>query len=152
MRYLKLVVLVMAVLSMLTMRASVAHPGDLPANMLAYVKRDGLMHLIRGQQYILQEMLVGKREIDQAEFVRAAKSLAALFSMIPSTFEPNLTVEISRARPEIWQNWDDFVARAAEFQKLAEELAAMGEIRGAEATIDRVRQFDCGICHDVYRK
>lgn len=129
-----------------------AHPGDLPEAMLAYVKRDGLMHLIRGQQYILHEMLVGKREVDQQEFVRATKSLAALFSMIPSTFEANLTVEQSRAKPEIWQNWDDFVAKAMEFQKQAEEIAAMAEIRGANAALEKVRVFDCGNCHDVYRK
>jgi len=63
----------------------IAHPGDLPDDMLAYVKRDDLMHLIKGQQYILHEMLVGQREVDQEEFVWASKSHAALFSMIPST-------------------------------------------------------------------
>ena len=129
-----------------------AHPGDLPDDLLSYVKRDGLMHLIKGQQYILQEMLIGKREVNQQEFVRAARSLAALFSMVPSTFEKNLTVDVSRAKPEIWQNWVDFTARAAEFQKIAEEIAAMGEIRGAEATMEKVRLFDCNSCHDIYRK
>ncbi len=152
MQYFKVIVVITAFMSMLTVNTSLAHPGDLPEAMLAYVKRDGLMHLIKGQQYILHEMLVGQREVNQEEFVRAAKSLAALFSMIPSTFENNVTVEASRAKPEIWQNWDDFVAKAAEFQKISEEIAAMGEIRGAEATMEKVRQFDCGVCHDVYRK
>lgn len=152
MNRIKLIAVFAALLSALTVTNGAAHPGDLPEAMLAYVKRDGLMHLIRGQQYILHEMLVGKREVDQQEFVRAAKSLAALFSMIPSTFEPNLTVVQSRAKPEIWQNWDDFVAKAMEFQKQAEEIAAMGEIRGAAATLDKVRVFDCGNCHDIYRR
>lgn len=152
MKCLNIIIAIAALMSMLTIQSSMAHPGDLPEDILAYVKRDGLMHLIKGQQYILQEMLVGKRDVNQEEFVRAAKSLAALFSMIPSTFEKNLTVDVSRAKPEIWLNWDDFVSKAAEFQKIAEELAAMGEIRGAQATMEKVRQFDCGSCHDVYRK
>lgn len=140
------------VIGLLPINSGSAHPGDLPDAMLAWVKRDGLMHLIRGQQYILHDMLIGRREVDQQEFVRAARSMAALFSMIPSTFEANLTVPQSRAKPEIWQNWDDFVAKALEFQKQAEEIVALAEIRGADAALEKVRVFDCGVCHDVYRK
>jgi cytochrome c556 len=128
-----------------------AHQPDMSDEMEAYIKRDGLMHLISSQRYILQEMLVGKTEVDQAEFVRAAKSLAAMFSMIPSTFQTNLMVDVSRAKPEIWQNWDDFVSKAEELRKIAEEIAAMAEIHGAEAALERVRQLSCGSCHDPYR-
>lgn len=129
-----------------------AHPPELSEERLAYVKRDGLMHLIHGQRYILQEMLVGIREVDQAEYVRAARSLAYLFSMIPSTFEQNLTVHASRAKPEIWENWDDFVARAKELQMVAEEVAAAAEDQGAKNTLQMVRKLYCGDCHDSYRK
>ena len=152
MNYLKVIVGIAALTLVLAATRGMAHPGDLPEDMLAYVKRDGLMHLIKGQQYILHEMLVSKREVNQEEFVRAAKSLAALFSMIPSTFEKNLTVEQSKAKPEIWQNWDAFVAKAMEFQKNAEEIAATAEIRGAQAALEKVRVFDCGGCHDTYRE
>lgn len=152
MKLIRLAVASVLLLSSLIVSNGFTHPADLPDAMLAWVKRDGLMHLIRGQQYILQEMLIGKREVDQKEFVRAAKSLAALFSMIPSTFGPALTVPQSRAKPEIWENWDDFVARAAEFQKQAEEITAIAEIRGADAALEKVRVFDCGVCHDVYRR
>lgn len=131
---------------------TLAHPPELTAEMLAYVKRDGLMHLINGQRYILQQMLVGMREVDQAEFVRAARSLAMMFSMIPSTFEENLNVEESRALPAIWENWDDFVSKADEMRKIAEEIAAMGEIHGAEATLEKVRLLSCGGCHSIYRR
>ena len=131
---------------------STAHPPSLSEGMGAYVKRDGLMHLIRAQRYILQEMLVGKRQLDQEELIRAARALEALFAMIPSTFEVNAMVDYSRAKPEIWENWDDFVARAEEFRKLSADIAATGEIYGAAAALEKVRLYNCGNCHDTYRK
>jgi cytochrome c556 len=152
MQYFRGAVLLAAFTSLLVAGASRAHQPDLSNEMLVYVKRDGLMHLLYEQRYILQEMLVGKRELDQKEFVRAANSMAALFSMIPSAFEQDLMVDVSRAKPEIWQNWDDFVAKAELMQKMAAELAAMAEIHGAQAMLEKVRQFDCGICHNVYRE
>ena len=129
-----------------------AHQDNLTEEMLAYVKRDGLMHLLNAQRYILQEMLVGRREVDQEEFVRAAGAIATMLAMIPSTFERDLTVPESRARPEIWENWDDFVARAEELRKVAEEIAAMGRIHGAQASLEKVRLLSCGGCHDDYRR
>jgi cytochrome c556 len=129
-----------------------AHPPGISDEMNAYIKRDGLMHLIRAERYILQEMLVGKRELDQAEFVRASKSLAAMFSMIPSTFQENAMVDYSRAKPEIWENWEDFVAQATELRMIAEEMAATAEIRGAAAAVEMVRQLNCGSCHNPYRE
>jgi cytochrome c556 len=129
-----------------------AHPPALSNEMLAYVKRDGLMHLINAQRYILFDMLVGKTEVNQDEFVRATRSLAAMFSMIPSTFKDNLMVDESRAKPEIWDNWEDFISRAEELRLIAEEISVMAEIQGAEAALEKVRLFNCGNCHDYYRK
>lgn len=152
MENLKIIVAAAALTSALWAGISFAHQPDLSDEMAAYVKRDGLMHLISAQRYILQEMLVGKKEVDQDEFVRAAKSLAALFSMIPGTFQENLMVDDSRAKPEIWQNWDHFVAEAEELRMVAEEIAAMAEIRGAEASLEKVRLLSCGGCHRPYRE
>ena len=92
MKCLKVIVAAAVLMSMLVAEITFAHQPDMSDEMTAYVKRDGLMHLISSQRYILQGMLVGSREVDQEEFVRAAKSLAAMFSMIPSTFEENLMV------------------------------------------------------------
>jgi len=103
--------------------------------MLAYVKRDGLMHLINAQRYILFDMLVGKTAVNQDEFVRATRSLAAMFSMIPGTFRDNLMVDESRAKPEIWDNWEDFIGRAEELRLIVEEISLMPEIEGAEAAL-----------------
>jgi cytochrome c556 len=129
-----------------------AHPPNLTTEMLAYIKRDGLMHLINAQRYILNEMLVGKRKVEQDEFIRATRSLAALFSMIPSTFIDEYMVEESRAKPAIWENWDDFVSRAEEMRLIAEEISIMAELEGAEAALEKVRLFNCGNCHNYYRE
>jgi len=152
MKRIKFNILAMVFITVLFSGISFAHPPAISDEMGAYIKRDGLMHLIRAQRYILQEMLVGKRELDQKELIRAAKALSAMFAMIPSTFEDRAMVDMSRAKPEIWENWDDFVAQAEEMRKIADEIAAMGEIYGAKAAIEKVRQFTCGGCHGPYRK
>jgi cytochrome c556 len=152
MRNLKVAVVAAALMACLGGVASYAHQPDMSDGMLAYVKRDGLMHLINSQRYILIQMLVGQREVNQEEFVRAARSLEALFSMIPGTFEDNGMADYSRAKPEIWENWDDFVAKAEEFRRIAEDIATSAEESGAEASLEKVRLFNCGSCHDPYRK
>ncbi len=148
----KIIIVPFIVISIFWAGASIAHPPSLSEAMGAYIKRDGLMHLIRAQRYILQEMLVGKRQLDQDEFVRAAKALESMFAMIPSTFEKSDMVDYSRAKPEIWENWDDFVAKADELRKLSAEIAATGEIYGAKIAVEKVRLYNCGNCHDPYRK
>lgn len=152
MKRIKFDILAIVFITILFSGISFAHPPSISDEMGAYVKRDGLMHLIRAQRYILQEMLVGKRELDQKELIRASKALSAMFAMIPSTFEDRTMVDMSRAKPEIWENWDDFVFQADELRKIADEIAAMGEIYGAKAAIEKVRQFNCGGCHGPYRK
>jgi cytochrome c556 len=129
-----------------------AHPPNISEEMNAYIKRDGLMHLIRAQRLILHSMLVSQTEVDQAEFVRAVKALEALFGMIPSTFKENLMVYDSLAKPEIWRNWDDFVSKAEGMRNKAAEIAALAESQGANAALDMVRQLDCGDCHNIYRR
>ncbi len=148
----KILIVPLTVISIFWAGVSIAHPPSLSEAMGAYIKRDGLMHLIRAQRYLLQEMLVGKRKLDQAEFVRAARALEAMFAMIPSTFQESAMVDYSRAKPEIWEKWDDFVAKAEELRKLSADIASTGEIYGAEAALEKVRLYNCGNCHDPYRK
>ena len=128
-----------------------AHQPDMSDERAAYVARDGLMHLMHQQRYILTEMLVGKKPIDQDIFVRSAKSIAALASMIPRAFEKNLMVFESRSNPEIWKNWDDFISVAENLRKVADEIASSAETHGAASIIEKVRQIDCGSCHGPYR-
>ena len=146
------VIVITAFLSAFGVGITYAHQPDMSDARAAYVSRDGLMHLLNSQRYILRQMLVGRIPVDQAEFVRAANALASMLAMIPGVFEKNLMVDESRAEAEIWQNWDDFVSVADTQRKVAAEIAAMAEIRGADAVLEKVREIDCGSCHGPYRK
>jgi cytochrome c556 len=128
-----------------------AHGPDPSDEEAAYIARDGLMHLIAAQRGIIRNMAEGRTPVNDREFIKAAKALESLFSITPRAFEKNLMVDDSLAKPEIWQNWDDFVAKAEELRKVAAEIAATAEIRGAEAAKEMVGNLDCGSCHDPYR-
>ena len=138
------IIVMTALLCVLWVNFATAHQPNMSDERAAYITRDGLMHLLNSQRYILIRMLTGQSPVDQAEF--------ALLSMIPVAFEKNLMVDESRAKAEIWTNWDDFVAVADTQSKLAAEIAALAEINGAESVLQRVREFDCGSCHGPYRK
>jgi cytochrome c556 len=114
--------------------------------------RDGLMHLIGAQRGILRDIAKEGSAEDVGEFIRAANALSALLAMIPSTFEKNSMPDISRAKPEIWSNWDDFVTVANTQSIVAAGIATTAMTEGLEAAKVRVDDLDCGSCHTPYRK
>ena len=146
------VVVVTALLTVAWTGLVYAHGKDPSPEEAAYIARDGLMHLIVAQRGILRDMADGKKPVVRREFVRAANTLAYLFSTIPGAFEKNVTVADSRSKPEIWQNWDDFVAKAQNLRVVAAEIAAIADISGVDAAKDKIADIDCGSCHTPYRK
>jgi len=122
-------------------------------NERAWVSRDGLMHLISDQRGILEaiaEKNTNSAE-DTAEFIRAANALSALFAMIPSVFAKNDMPDISRAKGEVWSDWDNFVAAANAQSVVAAGIAITASTSGLEAAKPKVEEFDCGSCHSPYR-
>ncbi len=121
-------------------------------NERAWVSRDGLMHLISDQRAILRDIAEkGNSAEDAAEFIRAANALSAMFAMIPSVFANDDLPDISRAKPEIWSDWDNFVATANAQSVVAASLAITAATSGLDAAKSRVEEIDCGSCHDPYR-
>ena len=57
------------------------------------------------------------------------------------------------AKPEIWRNWNDFVAKDKAFQQSArmfQAAAASGNMNAAKARFGELGQT-CKACHDKYR-
>jgi len=91
-----------------------------------------------------------------SEAVGPAKEMAAFAKTIPSLFPEGSTGtgDESRAKPEIWSNWDDFVQAAEANADAAEALAVTAASGTAEEVGAAVKELGktCGACHDDYRK
>lgn len=65
----------------------------------------------------------------------------------------NSTDPESRARPEIWQKWDDFMAQAYDGRQKALALAAAADSKNEAKVAATYKAFGalCGNCHKPYR-
>ncbi len=95
--------------------------------------------------------LVGAMKTDDADAFRAnAKDLEYLASMLEEGFQIKDSLpEGTTAKPNIWEDFDDFTAKADTLREAAAELAE----DGAMASFDP-RDFGskaCGACHREYR-
>ena len=84
---------------------------------------------------------------DQAAAAKAA--LVAAAPQIAIRFEAPETDPKSEARPEIWQNWPDFVQKADDFGAAAAGLqtASVDDLKAGLGAIGKT----CGGCHKPYR-
>jgi len=117
----------------------------------AYEYRADVMHVLSAQRNVMRDMADAKRETDSVTFINAANALAALAKMIPEAFTINAIAAESAAKPDIWTNWDDFVARANKLSDTVSEIArvAANDLESAKGLAKNIR--DCGGCHDDYR-
>lgn len=102
--------------------------------------------------------LVGmvKQEIpfDTLVFQRNAKRMQAMVPMIEEGFIPNSVVGDSEAKPEIWDNWDDFKSKLQALQTEVDKLVAVSAGTDMQALGAQVGATGkaCKACHDEYRK
>jgi cytochrome c556 len=84
-----------------------------------------------------------------------AAAIAGVSDDIPKFFPKDSTHEDSAAKPEIWQNWDDFVEKADAQRDAA---AAYNQVVQANGGAEEVRTAfkkltdTCKGCHEDYRK
>lgn len=113
------------------------------------IARQTLMKEMGGAAKALGEMAAGKSAYDQATADKAKATLADHAASIGAKFEKNPTDPGSEAKPDVWTNWDDFLADAKALETAATALdtssaeaigAGMGAIGGA-----------CKACHTEYR-
>jgi cytochrome c556 len=82
-----------------------------------------------------------------------AQAVADNAKRVPSLFPPGSVTDKSRAKPEIWQNWDDFKAKAHALELAAEKLAEVAKTGDKAAIGPQLKAVGqaCGACHDKYR-
>ncbi|MDE0520824.1 MAG: cytochrome c [Boseongicola sp.] len=82
----------------------------------------------------------------------AAAAIATHASTVPELFEANETDPMSKARPAIWTNFEDFRAKASVLESIADGLSTsittpedLGPAMGSLGA-------SCNSCHSIYRE
>jgi cytochrome c556 len=120
----------------------------------AFQFRQSVMRTIAYKVAAARAMAQGEAPVDEALFVKHARDVATLASMIPEGFIPNSAVEGSAALPDVWTNMADFQQKAADLQNAAQSLADAAAANGFEAAKGMVQAVGqtCGACHRPYRR
>ena len=83
-----------------------------------------------------------------------ASDISRMSAVIAEAFEKEITEGRTDAKPEVWQDWDKFVAAAETLQeegaKLA-EVASGGDMAAIGAQVKNLGKA-CGDCHKPFRK
>ena len=111
--------------------------------------RQALMGTIGMNTKVLGEMAGGKVPFDAAAAKAAKTALTDASAKIAATFEPKGTDADSKAKPEIWTSWDDFVAKADVLNKAAVAL----DVTSAESIGAGMAGVggSCKDCHSKYQ-
>jgi cytochrome c556 len=83
-----------------------------------------------------------------------AQAIALLATRIPELFPRGSVAAPSRAKEDIWQNWDQFVKSAEELKAQADELAFVSHDGKADAVGAQLKKVmgTCKSCHDSFRQ
>jgi cytochrome c556 len=101
----------------------------------------------------LAAMAKGEKPYDKDEAIRRAANLAFVSRLPLEGFTPGSDLGTTKAKPEIWENLDDFKTK---LEKMQGETAKLGEVAKAgdfdalKAQIGETGKA-CKECHDKYR-
>lgn len=128
-----------------SLTAAVAQEAQNPA-----VKaRMEAMRTIGQNNKLIADMVQGKTAFDAAAAEAAVRVIAQGAKQIPVLFEAEEADPVSEAKPEIWQDWDDFVARSAALENAAQGVdpSSPDALKAALPALGG----SCRACHDAYR-
>ncbi|WFU09858.1 cytochrome c [Rhizobium sp. CB3090] len=114
--------------------------------------RIAVMKKVGGAAGALGAIAKGTKPYD-AEVVKAAlQTIAENAKAFPEHFGPNSDKTDAEVNPKIWDNFDDFKAKAAKLSDNAEVALAQlpADPAGVGATLKTLGS-DCGACHQAYR-
>jgi cytochrome c556 len=90
---------------------------------------------------------------DYATIEMKAKDIMGTAEKIPDLFPKGSTKGKTKAKAEIWDNWDDFQKNAKNLRKAANELADAAKAKDDAALTVKVKAVSgaCGNCHKAFR-
>ena len=84
-----------------------------------------------------------------------AETMAINAEHIPLLFPKGSLTDTSKAKPDIWEKWDDFEKAAKNLEAWAEKLRDTAKTKDVAATEAVVKDFGrnaCGTCHTPFRR
>ena len=111
--------------------------------------RQMLMQANGAAMKTLSGMAKGEVAFDAAAAGAAKAALVADAADTPAKFTNNAADPASKAKPEIWTNWDDFVAKSNGLGTAAAALDVTS-LDGIKAGLGAVGGA-CGACHQAYK-
>ncbi|MBW9053698.1 c-type cytochrome [Rhizobium mesosinicum] len=114
--------------------------------------RIGMMKQIGGAAGSLAAIAKGTKPYDAEAVKTAVTTIAQTAKAFPEQFKPGTETGDSEASPKIWENIDDFKARAAKLSTDAETVLAQlpTDAAGVGAALNTIGG-NCGGCHQLYR-
>ncbi|ANL39722.1 cytochrome c-556 protein [Rhizobium phaseoli] len=114
--------------------------------------RIALMKKIGGSAGALAAIAKGEKPYDAETVKTALTTIAATAKVFPDQFKPGTETGDQEASPKIWENMDDFKARAAKLSADAETALAQlpADPAAVGATLNTLGA-NCGGCHKAYR-
>ncbi|HWO41164.1 MAG TPA: cytochrome c [Candidatus Eisenbacteria bacterium] len=90
---------------------------------------------------------------DYATIETKAKDLMGTAEKIPELFPKGSTKGKTKAKAEIWENWDDFTKKAKALKSAASDLAAAAKSKDHAAVEAKVKEVSgaCSGCHKSFR-
>ena len=117
------------------------------------VIRAGLMKKVGGSMGALVGIAKGEKPYDAAVVTASLKTISDSMKAFPEQFPVGSETGMeTEASPKIWENMDDFKAKAAKLGSDADMLLAQlpadpAAVGAAAATLGK----NCGACHQAYR-
>ena len=116
--------------------------------------RQSIFSVLAGNFGPMLGMIKGEIPWDDATFQSLANDLATTASLdIPRAFPSKNDPGKTKARPEIWDNMDDFLLKMEALRTESAKLAelASGQDKAAIMAQFRITGKTCGNCHDDYK-
>lgn len=92
-------------------------------------------------------------EKDYATVELKAKDIAGNADKAGALFPKGSTADNSRAKPEIWEKWDEFSKEVTAFKTAASELAEAAAAKDESRVGDKFKALgrSCSSCHKAFR-
>jgi cytochrome c556 len=138
-----------ALSALLIASAGVAWAHEGVKNPVVMARMDGMSEMGSATR-VLGEMARGETGFDASAAEAARARIVTQAERTPGLFEAREDDPKSEAKPAIWENFDDFVAKSDAMVAVARaaDVSSLDALRSSVREIGRA----CGACHEPYRE